>query len=186
MWAFLKRFTIVSMGFTAAVAVILLLLTLTHMYSEPKTYLMDPHDPEGELIELSGSLTLFVLSHPVSFEDVDTTKYGLINALNDDNEFDFWDKGYAHKLLAEIYASENDVEKALDEYQVAIDFFIDAEAEFWAAKTLQSMARTTFEENNIATIIGYYLRAEKLYLLANEPLHAEYVRKIAERLKNKQ
>ena len=151
------------------------------------TLRVDPHDPEGDLIETNGILVTTIGIKSPFLDSVENSIEAMALAIgNADENVEPFEKGVLHERMAAIYEEQNNLDQAIIEYNNALEIYLSASEEFLAAKLLQRLALVTFDPNNVSDAIGYYKKAEELYLASGNPAYAEFVRKIAERLMKRQ
>lgn len=147
-------------------------------------FLMDPHDPNGGLIEVYGDVGLILVYSSPFLESINTNnEEEILKILDGDiSDIDPNDIGHLYLHLGSL-KSQNSSQESLDYYQKAVDVFIDNKEYFFAAGASERTAYIIHELGNKKEAADKYLLAGEQYLLADAKDHADFVREIANRIK---
>ncbi|MDG1020921.1 MAG: tetratricopeptide repeat protein [Emcibacteraceae bacterium] len=150
----------------------------------PGSYVMDPHDPNGGLIEIHGDVALFFSYSSPFLETVNiTTEEEILKILDGDiSDIDPNDIGHLYIKLGSL-KSQNYPKESLKYYKKAVNIFIGNEEYFYAANTSRSIAYSLHELGDKEEAIAEYQKSAEQFLLANAKNHADFVREIASRIK---
>lgn len=145
-------------------------------------YAVDPNNPDGDPIKLSGEMEALDYDFPSQGES-DYSKEAINKAiqsnLRGENSLVL---GILYERLAYLEAQDNQYEAARAAYATALGHYSNDNQKLRVAELLSSMAHLEASIKNYASARDYYQKSSELFGRIGVPVRSDFAQKIAERL----
>lgn len=147
-----------------------------------KNYVMDPNNPEGDPIEINGTMTSYEVDFPkingvdVSKEAITKTIFKNIGTGND------LAVALLYERLGYLEANDLNFDKARKAYERALLLYQDTNQRVRAAELLSNLAHLEAKTRNFTSAIEYYHKSANLFKSLNDSVRSDFTMKVASRL----